>query len=277
MSIRAIVRSVEDAWGAHWDEIHQASKNRRLLLVEGDDDKAVVEELLRTLDPLWQGKVHVGAAGDRDKVLGKVAKKADVLGLVDRDVWDEEDVTQRATANLVITSGWCMENHFCAPAPLEAMFSLPAGSLVGPVEAAANGWIAHGSIWWTVQRLRNRIGAALPSIHLGHPGKDSGALIADESELRRHLSGYVSVLGSSSVDHLIQAIQDRHRAISSLPLAEAIERGIHGKRFFMEVISPSLSRVIGQRDATSWRNIIARGFGGLWPDYLIQFARRLLA
>lgn len=48
--------------------------------MEGDDDKGVVEQLLESVDTLWPGKVYVGVAGDRDKVLRKLKEHPDWYG-----------------------------------------------------------------------------------------------------------------------------------------------------------------------------------------------------
>lgn len=279
MSIRAISQSIQGAWGAHWDQIRQASRNRRLLLVEGDDDKAVVEELLRTRDPVWERAVYVAAAGDRDKVLNKLGRHPEIFGLVDRDVWDVGETAARVATspNLLVTSGWCMENHFCDPNTLEAAFALPAGAIQASLAGVVAGWLSHGAIWWTLQRLRHRIGSAFPPVDFGHPDKDPCDAGGDAQVLRRRLDTYEALVKTSGTDSVVQAIRDRHREVMALPDPAKIEQGIHGKRFFVEAVAPMLGRLKGQNDAGQWRNLAARAWSGRWPTYLVRFAERLLA
>ncbi|EYF02594.1 DUF4435 domain-containing protein [Chondromyces apiculatus] len=280
MSSRDIAKLVGEAWGSHWDEIHNLSikAGKKLLLVEGDDDKDVVEQLFEQVEPLWMTKVHVGVAGDRGKVLRKLEKHPDWYGLVDRDVWDEADVQQQTSAlpGLKVTEAWCIESYFCEPGLLETALGLPAGSVQQPITPQVDGWLCYGAIWWTLQRWRESFAAALPSSDFGHPAKDACHPVQDEPTLRKRLDGCQASLHSIPTDQIVAAIQARLREIDALAVAGKLEKGIHGKRFFKEVIVPALNKADSQREADEWRRIVAGKWKARWPADLQAFARDLV-
>jgi hypothetical protein len=279
MSLQGLAQDIGNLRSSYWDTVTQASAGRRLLLVEGDDDKRVVELLLEAISPFWTTKAHVAAAGDRDRVLRKLEANPGWYGLVDRDVWDNAKVaeTKAKLPNLEVTTGWCIENHFCHPADVESALSLDQGTLQAEVDQVLDGWIRYGSIWWTLQRVREDIAARLPSLKLGHPVKAPCELDQDARALRQGLQGYQALFGTRDVDALIAEIRARKREVDALPVHDRIEQGLHGKLLFKEVIARALSRVRGQRGADDWRDHVAAQWQARWPAYLVAFAQRLVA
>jgi hypothetical protein len=279
MSLKGLTQDIDVLRSSYWDMITQASAGRKLLLVEGDDDKRVVEQLLEAVTPFWTTKVHVGAAGDRDKVLRKLEAKPDWFGLVDRDVWDDAKVAEKKAQlpNLEVTRGWCIENHFCHPADVESALALDQGTIEAEIDQVLDGWIRYGSIWWTLQRVREDIAAKLPSSKLGHPIEAPCDLDQDARALRQGLQGYQALFGARTVDALIEEIRARKREVDALPARDRIEQGLHGKHLFKEVIARALSRVRGQRNADDWRDHVAGQWQARWPAYLVAFAQRLVA
>lgn len=281
MSLNDLTREINVRWSSHWDTIINKSVKRglRLLLVEGDDDKIVVEHLLESVAPLeWEERVFVGAAGDRSKVLRKLEANPDWYGLIDRDVWDDGQVTAVKTRlpNLEVTSGWCIENHLCMPAEVESALSLPAGSIEADVSRTLDGWICYGAIWWTLQRMRDQFASTLPSSDLGHPKKDPCDPIRDEAALRARLEVLRANLVAMEIERVIGDIKARLGAISALPPQDRLESGIHGKLFFKEVIARALSQAVRQQDAGEWRAEVAGKWKTRWPGYLVNFVNRLL-
>lgn len=279
MSLKGLTQDIDVLRSSYWDMITQASAGRKLLLVEGDDDKRVVEQLLEAVSPFWTTKTHVGAAGDRDRVLRKLEANPDWYGLVDRDVWDDAQIAEKKAElpNLEVTRGWCIENHFCHPADVESALSLAPGTIQAEVDRVLDGWIRYGSIWWTLQRVREGIVSRLPSSKLGHPIHDPCDLDGDARALRERLQGYQALSGTRDVEALIAGIRARKREVDAWPARDKIERGLHGKLLFKEVIARALNRVIGQRDADDWRDHVAGQWQTRWPEYLMTFARRLVA
>ncbi|WP_437678883.1 hypothetical protein [Sorangium sp. So ce131] len=237
MSSRDVDRDIQRIREAHWDRILELSikARKRLLLVEGDDDKSVIEQLLESVDQLWVSRVYVGVAGDRDKVLRKLEKNPDWYGLVDRDVWDDEDIARKRAAlpNLEVTEGWCLENHFCDPGALESALSLSAGAVQAVLDAELDGWLGYGAIWWTLQRLREGFSAVLPPSDLGHPQKDPCLPWRDEGAFLERLRPYGDRLRTMDVDRVVREIRARKTALDALAAGERLAKGVHGKRFFL--------------------------------------------
>jgi hypothetical protein len=279
MSQKGLDENIKNLRNSYWDTITQASAGRKLLLVEGDDDKRVVEQLLEAVTPFWATKVHVGAAGGRDKVLSQLKSNPTWFGLVDRDVWDDAQVAEKKKdrPNLEVTEGWCIENHFCHPAYVESALSLAQGAIAAKVDRVLDGWICYGSIWWTLQRAREDITARLPSSKLGHPVDDPCDLDKDARALRQGLQGYQALFGTRTVDALIDEIRVRKHGMDALSVHDRIEQGLHGKLLFEEVIAPALNPLLGQQNAGEWRDCVAGQWQKHWPSYLVTFAQRLVA
>lgn len=283
MSLKGLTQDIEILRSSYWDTLTQASAERKLLIVEGDDDKRVVEQLLEAVTPFWMTKVHVGAAGGRDKVLSKLKDNPEWYGLVDRDVWDDAQVTnQKATLpNLEVTRGWCIENHFCHPADLESALSLAQGTIEAEVDRVLDGWVGYGAIWWTLQRVREDIAARLPPSTLGHPIHDPCDLDQDARALRQGLQGYQALFSTRTVDTLIADIRARKSEMDALPVRDRIEQSLHGKRLFKEVIAHLLTRERPPDERAAWtpdkwRDQVASQWKTRWPAYLVAFANRLV-
>lgn len=281
MSLNDLTKDINDRWRSHWDTIINKSVKRGLrpVLVEGDDDKIVVEHLLEAVAPLeWEERVVVGAAGDRTKVLRRLEANPDWYGLIDRDVWDDTQVVavKQRLQNLEVTSGWCIENHLCLPAEVESALSLTAGSIETDISRTLDGWVCHGAIWWTLQRMRDYFASALPSSEFGHPMKDPCDPIRDEAALRSRLEVLRESLGAMEIESVIGRIHDRLQAVNALPPQDRLERGIHGKLFFREAVARALSQAVRQQDANRWRAEVAGKWKTRWPDYLVTFVKRLL-
>jgi hypothetical protein len=263
-------------WDSHWRDIEQTRANKKLVLVEGDDDKLVVEALLRWRDPLFESKVYVGVAGDRTKVLNRLKKDPLCYGLVDRDTWDDADirVVQATRPRLEVTRGWCIENHFCAPSVLAVTLSIDESMLRNAIDPLFSGWYRYGAIWRVVQRARVHLNESWPTSDCGHPIKDP---CLDELALRKRFASYAAVRPGVDVDNILKEVNQRIAAVAALPSEqERIDEAIHGKQFFKEVIAGALNDLLGQRDTETWRVRVADGLAQHWPQYLVDLADVLL-
>lgn len=277
MSLKKLDQEINEQWGSYWDTMKKASIGKKLLIVEGEDDKTVVEQLLASVDRVWATKVHVGAAGGRAKVLSKLNDNPDWFGLVDRDVWDDAQVFKKKAAlpKLVVTSGWCMENHFCHPVDVESALSLAPGTIQAELDQVLDNWLWYGAIRWTLQRVRD--GINWPPSDLGHPIQNPCGQDVDARELRAQLQSSPGLFNPRDVEGLITAIRARKGELDALPDRDKIETGVHGKEFFNEVIVRALSRKRSQQHASVWRGEVAVQWQARWPAYLVAFAQRLVA
>jgi len=260
-------------WDSHWDVIAKSGANKKILLVEGDDDKRIVEELLRYKSAEWATSVYVGVAGSREKVLDKLKKHPSWYGLVDRDIW--EAVDENRHDRLTVTEGWCIESHFCVPEVLAAAVGKQERALREKLDPLVPGWLRYGAIWWAFQRKRKELVATLADGTCGHPTSDA---CPDAATLRARLAQYAAVLPSVEVERIVEAVEARAKSIQALPSERAqIEQGIHGKRFFAEVVVDDVLKIlVKQRSATQWRVKIAEALQSNWPAYLQNLADRLL-
>jgi hypothetical protein len=71
-----------------------------------------------------------------------------VLGLVDRDTWDYQMVTnQRNTLpNLYVTEGWCAENTFFEQQVLQESFGSNYSAVQTVLDQARENWVRAG-VW----------------------------------------------------------------------------------------------------------------------------------
>src|SRR5437879_3840056 len=108
-----------------------ASPGKRILLVEGQNDKAVYEAWLKKLAApnLFSDRVVVEAVGGRPAVLAALEWFRDhggnpghLFGLVDRDEWDAAILVVQTAAmpQLRVVAGRdCLESYFADPDELE--------------------------------------------------------------------------------------------------------------------------------------------------------------
>lgn len=245
----------EELRNSYWDEQIQASRQAgAVLLVEGDDDKELVEEVLRSRRRVWENSVRVIAAGGRKQVLAARARFRAPFLLVDRDTWTDAEVQElRADigdgGDLHVTDGWCLENIFFEPTVLRSIDSTVAAK----VEGAREAWVRAGARWWILQRHREaaQLGwdVAFGDGRYGglQAGVDprSGAEFADivskrlPVELRTRLA--------VDIDALAAAFDERLRAVLGWATADQWQRGVHGKRAFAELLLPLLLRQLGPR------------------------------
>lgn len=277
--MKVVDTKIADIYSQYWDEVRQKGRlGQKFLLVEGDDDRIAIEQLLRQQSPMWSSKVVVAAAGGRDKVLDKLENNPTWFGLVDRDTWDESEVAAKKASfpNLEITEGWCLENHFGDSAVLEAALNLQEGRLAA-LSARLPAWVSYGAIRWTMKRCRDAFRAGLTPESYGRPDK-----LAQEphelATLRAKLTelGYDANHSRVALDDMLQSIENRCREIQTLPLAKQLLLGAHGKEFFRIEVVPALNGALSQQPADRWRAALAARLNTAWPPYLVTLAQRLL-
>jgi len=137
----------------YWDAEIQAAIGKTVLLVEGEDDRGVVEAVLEKSVRGWATHFRVVAAGGFKKVFSKKALFPRHYLLIDRDTrTDEEIATLRSEEpSLYVTEGWCIENLFLAPSFVAA---LGDGALMNRLEEERERWVRAGALWWTLQHTR---------------------------------------------------------------------------------------------------------------------------
>lgn len=259
---------------SYWEEETRAATSKTVVLVEGDDDKRILEALLRGRSRTFETRVRVVAAGGRKQALNAAAKfpRNPVHMLVDRDTWTEQDVARSSPPNLHVTAGWCLENIFLDPAFLRAYDPRVADDLASKRET----WVRAGAFWWTLQRMREgqqRWHEALGGV-FGAP--DPALDVATAAELSAALAGRLAVTVLEDADlHLAALARDyESRLTALLALDDAAQwQHVHGKSAFHQLLVPALEVHRSSRD---WRVELAQSFGRSLPPPLDTLLALLL-
>jgi hypothetical protein len=278
---KAVMASVSETWRNHWKDVAQRALGKRhVVLVEGDDDRDLVESALSARRPAWPAEILVVTCGGRDKVVDAVAEGKlpgggaleagqKLHGLLDRDLWTESEGTDLSARHgaLHITPGWCIENTWLNPALLARLPWLTdaAETLQEAMEPTRELWVRSGALWTVLQRHQNDLrrlgqsfrdgqnhkiayGAPLGGLPLDHPTQLEGALLASGfSAAGAHLSaaGVARTAFDLAEERLRQAPADQWL------------RFVHGKRAFPTTMVTLLNQHIGQRDTKTWRRQLA--------------------
>lgn len=238
--VRTEVQSRQDRY---WDEEKQRCMGMKALLVEGDDDRTVIEALLSAKDPTWPTRVAVVVAGDRTKVKQRLKSTfPNGLGLVDRDVWTDAEVSAQVTdtgGRLSVSEGWCIENTL-----LTARLPGEDPELDNAFEVQRLGWVQAGALWWTLQRTREAFndwqvsfnwnyGALRPDLDL----HDAPAVVRS---LEAKIPDALRTAARLDLPLIAQAYEARLTEVLSWPIADQWLRGVHGKNAFKNALVPWL-------------------------------------
>ena len=244
----------------YWGEEEQRCRGKKVALVEGDTDRTVLEAMLTANNPAWSTNAAVVVAGGRKQViqhLGSAMFPASI-GLVDRDVWTDDEVYTETTkpevaGRLFVTAGWCLENTL-----LTVRVGGESPALDDEFERVRDEWVRAGAMWWTLQRTREAFNAWQEALRwtYGQPRDDlelrSGAELASSLErlipeaLRRASGLDVSTIGA--------AFEVRVDEVGSWPVDQQWRLGVRGKSAFSAVLVPWLNRQHprGQRGSREW-------------------------
>jgi len=242
-------REIEATRDSYWERERQAARNTTVLLVEGDDDKAVIEEILRRRRATFPSQVSVVVAGSRKNVLAgaRLFPRHAIHLLVDGDTWTDHDVheqrQQQGQTPLHVTSGWCIENIFLAPAFLTGY----ATEIAERLEHERETWV-----------------------RAPHPSLD----VSSADRLARSLTDLLKGDAAEAdlhIDSLADSFEDRVSEILALPVPEQWQH-VHGKRVFDQIVAPMLVASRGAR--VSWRVALA-GLIGRPPPLDVLLAQLL--
>jgi hypothetical protein len=241
-----------------WTKYHQniqaqlGALPRRVLVLEGPDDKTFVESLLTRRQPgAWQASWVLGEAGGKGNVLEILAHEPTWQGLIDRDEWTRHDVLAQQALfpnRLHMLPRYCMESYFTVPTELWAMLepAQQAGVVGGQVafEAAlttsVRQWVRHGSLWHTV----NPLWAGIRALGFKEDLLQFVAAQQGDAAIKAKLAQWHNYLEP-------QAIMDSFKANLAAALADPLFRQltewIHGKHYFRESIATTLPGLLGMR------------------------------
>ncbi len=227
------------------------NSQRRALIVEGSDDVRTFEVLLEKLEPNWSSQWVLAEAGKKSAVLEILAQEPTWIGVVDRDEWDEEKITQlvQERANIWFLPRYCIENYLIIPAELWA--ALPEkqqAKIVGgfnqfnaAIQRELDQWVKHGVLWSVINPLWEGLRS------LGFKEALLNVAIAeDNDQIQSILADWHSFLDPHAI---WQRYQAKLADVIAKDMDEKLKRHVHGKLFYEGVISPVLNGFLGQKSA----------------------------
>ncbi|MFU8847186.1 MAG: hypothetical protein ACNA77_00515 [Opitutales bacterium] len=245
-----------------WTKAHQSIRDElvgkvgtRVLVVEGEDDKAFITSLLDKRNPgEWTKQWAIGVAEGKQNLLRILTEEPTWRGVVDRDEWSDAAAAKAKLlhSSLFVLPRFCMENYFIEPGELWAALPPEQQARIGVGEAnlktalAANlaAWLRHGALWHAVNPLWDGLRA------IGFKDKLLKLETAqDDAKIRNTLKGWHDHLEPSAIFAEFQ--ENLTTAHSARPELQ-YRKWIHGKRFFSQEVVPVLNQYLGQAKTDQW-------------------------
>jgi hypothetical protein len=247
-------------------------QGKRVLAVEGDDDKDVYTAWLKKLSApgtIVTDKLLVVEAGDKGKVLQGLAwygslttpPPGELFGLVDRDEWDWATVKEKLAQvpRLLINPGrHCLESYFVEPTEIESALrakdSTRYGPHIAPILAQLEGqraaWVDHWSLWVTMCRVSRRMTEeSFPGFFHEH------LPLPDDTAIQEQLAVWANLVEPGAV---FLEFERERGAARAKPSAEQFRGCIHAKRFYRSVVVQELLHPLGAHDARNWMLKLAK-------------------
>jgi hypothetical protein len=226
-----------------------------LILVEGEDDSDLYKQLFIFVDPDWQNRFELEWVSGKRRVFQGCRRVATWRGLVDCDEWAEAQVTaaQAETPNVQILPRFTAQNYWINPdelwdlIPVTVRTARPgAGAqLAAEIESQRANWTAHGAMWRVMLRRQMGLGdLRFPQELMDEPVTDEAQILAILTRWHNHFEPH---------DVLNEYRVERDAALGRPP-SEQYAHVIHGKRFFRQVVTLVLNRVLHspRKTANEW-------------------------
>lgn len=223
---------------------------RRVVVVEGMNDKAFIESLLTQRAPgAWEPNWVIGVAGKKGHLLDILEDQPNWFGLTDRDEWTAADAAAqqaRFPNRLFVLPRYCMESYFTVANELWTMLgaSQQANVAAGPqgFEAAliANvpQWVRHGALWHTV----NPLWAGIRALGFKEALLEFAAAQQGDALIEAKLNQWHTYLDPHTI---MASFQTNLATATAAPLFDKLTQWIHGKYFFRETIATVLPGLLG--------------------------------
>jgi hypothetical protein len=229
------------------------SQDKRVLLVEGIDDKQILQILLDRFHTGWERKWAVEVASKKSMVLEILRLEPDWIGLVDKDEWDEAEQQRQCDAlpNLLILPRFCMESYLVIPAELWRAIPVArqagVGGGFGQFEARLTRdirrYVRHGVLWHVVTPLWSGLRARGFKEVLASDSAQCVAAVQDDQEILRVLTEWDEYLNPNA---LFDTFQRLLQQVTAMPVESQLAGWVHGKTFWREVVNPGMNELFGQ-------------------------------
>lgn len=232
-----------------------SSNNKRVLLVEGDDDFDALSIFLNKKFPSWEQNWVLTPAGKKDHVLKILVKEPNWLGLVDRDEWTLEEIANQTARlqNLVILPRFCLESYLVEPS--ELWVALPqkqrlkiAGQipqLTQEIGTEKQKWLRHAALWHVINPLWGKLRALGFNNEVLKPEN-----VPNDDELRNKFSLWHNVL---DIEQTLQEVNALIAQLQNLSDFEFYTQYLYAKKFYPIVVHTTLNRLLGQKNAKERR------------------------
>ncbi len=223
---------------------------KRVFLVEGESDRDAFSEMLeKKLGSELEKKWLVAPAGGKRMVIGILSRQPDWIGLVDRDEWTMETISQitRDVSNLHILPRFCLENYVVEPGELwRALPKNQRDKIDGGLERLRKEilvdlgkWIRHGVLRTVITPLWDGL------IARGFQGELLDFENAqDDEKIKGKLEEWHHFLRP---DVIFGKFKERLHEVREKPPFEQITRWVDGKEFFRVRVYKALNRLLGQQ------------------------------
>jgi hypothetical protein len=266
------------------------TQGKRVLAVEGDDDKDVYSAWLRKLTPrgtMFSDKLVVVDAGDKVKVLQGLIwyrdlpnpPSGELYGLVDRDEWDATTVSAKLAdipRLLVNLSRHCLESYFIDPSEigsaLRAKSQVQYATHIPAIRAAIDpyrlAWVDHWALWVTMCRVSRRL------MEESFPGHYHDQIpLPEDDAIEERLRGWASVVEARAVFEAFRNERSRARTMST---SEQLHGCVHAKSFFSRIVVQDALHPCGGHNAKNWMLKLSKWMPAV-PQDLLPILQPLLA
>ena len=235
------------------------NSNKRVLLVEGDDDFDAISIFLNKKSPSWEQHWVLVPAKKKDNVLKILEKEPDWIGLVDRDEWTETDIDNKASQlqNLVILPRFCLESYLVEPTELWSALPEKQRLKIGEQANLAHAiniekpkWLRHAALWHAINPLWRELRSL---------GFNNAVLkpenVPDDDELRRTFSLWHNALDIEKTLLKVQALTIQFQDETDVNF---YTQHLYAKKFYPMVVHVTLNNLLGQKKAKERRKAILR-------------------
>lgn len=246
MSIKGIDKTIKNI-----KEQKIGNTQKKVLLVEGSDDVSSLDLLLPKVAEQWGEKWVLAEAGNKSAVLEIIKREPSWLGLVDRDEWGDDKISQleQEQNNICFLPRYCIENYLIVPSELwQALPDKQKAKIDGGYDqfnaSLLNDlakWVKHGVLWSVVNPLWEGLRS------LGFKEALLRADIAgDETEIKKILGEWHEFLNP---DQIWSRYQTKLQEVEAKPSDDQLKFYVHGKQFYEQVVNTVLNRLLGQKSA----------------------------
>lgn len=233
------------------------TEGKTALIVEGKTDERVFTQFLKKVDSQWETRWVLAEVGGKRNVVDILAAQPMWLGIVDRDEWDNAQLSQRQQQlpNLLVLPRFCIENYVVVPSelwhclPQKQKAMLPDEreaailSIATPITENLERWVQFGALWAIINPLWDELRSLGFNRELLDP-----ELVADEQGFRARCARWHSHLEPQG---LWQKYQNKLTEIQAQPVDEQLRTFVHGKKFFKAVVSPVFRQLFAIQSAIS--------------------------